>query len=251
MRIGVFIVPGGEHPRLTVDQIVAADRAGLDLVGVQDHPYQRRFLDTWTLLSYAAARRPSGSRCCPTCSTCRCASRRCWPRRPPSLDVLSGGRVELGLGAGAFWDGGRGDGRPAAHAGRVGRRARGGDRLIRACLRRRGRARRRRALPARGRQARPAARAPDRASGSAPTARGCCASPAGSATAGCHRRRPLHAEARRSPATSDRRGGARRGPRPGGRSSVPRTSASTTRPSSSTLNASRASQASCASTPRW
>ena len=25
---------------------VAADRAGLDLIGIQDHPYQRRFLDT-------------------------------------------------------------------------------------------------------------------------------------------------------------------------------------------------------------
>jgi alkanesulfonate monooxygenase SsuD/methylene tetrahydromethanopterin reductase-like flavin-dependent oxidoreductase (luciferase family) len=29
----------------------AADRGGLELVGIQDHPYQRRFLDTWTLIS--------------------------------------------------------------------------------------------------------------------------------------------------------------------------------------------------------
>ncbi len=65
LRVGVFIVPGGEDPAATVEQIVAAERAGLDLVGVQDHPYQRRFLDTWTLLSYAAAR-PSGSRSSPT-----------------------------------------------------------------------------------------------------------------------------------------------------------------------------------------
>jgi alkanesulfonate monooxygenase SsuD/methylene tetrahydromethanopterin reductase-like flavin-dependent oxidoreductase (luciferase family) len=28
----------------------AADAAGLDLVGIQDHPYQRRFLDTWSLI---------------------------------------------------------------------------------------------------------------------------------------------------------------------------------------------------------
>ena len=33
-----------------------ADRCGLDLVGVQDHPYQWRFFDTWTLLAYAAGR---------------------------------------------------------------------------------------------------------------------------------------------------------------------------------------------------
>ena len=29
---------------------------GLDLVAFQDHPYQPRFLDTWTLLSFVAAR---------------------------------------------------------------------------------------------------------------------------------------------------------------------------------------------------
>jgi hypothetical protein len=26
------------------------ERLGLDDIGVQDHPYQRRFVDTWTLL---------------------------------------------------------------------------------------------------------------------------------------------------------------------------------------------------------
>jgi hypothetical protein len=29
-----------------VRQIEAADKAGLDLVGMQDHPYQHRFFDT-------------------------------------------------------------------------------------------------------------------------------------------------------------------------------------------------------------
>lgn len=36
--------------------MLAAEAAGLDQVGIQDHPYQRRFLDTWTLLAYLAAR---------------------------------------------------------------------------------------------------------------------------------------------------------------------------------------------------
>jgi len=33
-----------------------ADELGLDYVGVQDHPYQRRFHDTWTLMTAIAMR---------------------------------------------------------------------------------------------------------------------------------------------------------------------------------------------------
>src|SRR5919107_5678869 len=82
---------------------VAADRAGLDLVGIQDHPYQRRFLDTWILISTLV----------PVTERIRFfPDVACLPLRPPallakaaaSLDVLSGGRVEMGLGAGYFWD---------------------------------------------------------------------------------------------------------------------------------------------------
>jgi alkanesulfonate monooxygenase SsuD/methylene tetrahydromethanopterin reductase-like flavin-dependent oxidoreductase (luciferase family) len=54
VRLGVFVVPDASHPATTVEGILAADRVGLDLVGVQDHPYQRRFFDTWTLLAHAA-----------------------------------------------------------------------------------------------------------------------------------------------------------------------------------------------------
>src|SRR5688500_20284218 len=32
-----------------------ADELGLDLVGIQDHPYQWRFLDTWTLMAVLLA----------------------------------------------------------------------------------------------------------------------------------------------------------------------------------------------------
>ena len=104
VRVGIFVVPDATDAALTVEQIVAADRSGLDVVGVQDHPYQARFLDTWTLLSYVAAR-TERVRLVPDVVNL--------PLRPPavlaksaaSLDVLSGGRVELGLGAGAFWEG--------------------------------------------------------------------------------------------------------------------------------------------------
>ncbi len=104
MRIGVFIVPGGEDPAATVEQIVTADRAGLDFAGVQDHPYQRSFLDTWTLLSFAAARTERIT-LLPDVLNLPLRQPAVLAKAATSLDVLSGGRVELGLGAGAFWDG--------------------------------------------------------------------------------------------------------------------------------------------------
>lgn len=104
VKLGIFAVPDASDADATLEQIVTADRCGLDLVGIQDHPYQRRFLDTWTLLSFAAARTERVQLVPDVVNL---------PLRPPaplakaaaSLDVLSGGRVELGIGAGAFWDG--------------------------------------------------------------------------------------------------------------------------------------------------
>jgi alkanesulfonate monooxygenase SsuD/methylene tetrahydromethanopterin reductase-like flavin-dependent oxidoreductase (luciferase family) len=104
LLFGSFVTPSAQGAQRVLDLAATADRAGLDLVTFQDHPYQPSFLDTWTLLSFAAARtervRFSGN----VLSL---------PLRPPavlaraaaSLDILSGGRFELGIGAGAFWDG--------------------------------------------------------------------------------------------------------------------------------------------------
>ena len=80
-----------------------AEAVGLDLVTFQDHPYQPAFLDTWTLMSYVAAR---------TQRITLAGNVLNLPLRQPavlarsmaSLDLLSGGRVELGIGAGGFWD---------------------------------------------------------------------------------------------------------------------------------------------------
>ncbi|MQA93228.1 MAG: LLM class flavin-dependent oxidoreductase [Streptosporangiales bacterium] len=101
LEFGYFLVPNADEPLL--DIAAEVERLGLDLIGVQDHPYQRRYVDTWTLLAMIAAR-TSRLRVFPDVT--------CLPLRPPavlakaaaSLDVLSGGRCELGLGGGAFWD---------------------------------------------------------------------------------------------------------------------------------------------------
>jgi alkanesulfonate monooxygenase SsuD/methylene tetrahydromethanopterin reductase-like flavin-dependent oxidoreductase (luciferase family) len=103
-RLGVFVVPDASEPEQTVARIVAADRAGLDLVGIQDHPYQRRFLDTWTLLAYVAAR-TERIMLLPDVINLPLRQPAVLAKAAASLDVLSGGRAELGLGAGAFWEG--------------------------------------------------------------------------------------------------------------------------------------------------
>ena len=103
LKLGVFAVPDATDPETTVATIVAADRAGLDLVGVQDHPYQRRFFDTWTLLSYTAGR-TERVRLVPDVINLPLRLPSVLAKSAASLDMLSGGRVELGVGAGAFWD---------------------------------------------------------------------------------------------------------------------------------------------------
>jgi alkanesulfonate monooxygenase SsuD/methylene tetrahydromethanopterin reductase-like flavin-dependent oxidoreductase (luciferase family) len=103
LEFGISVVPEAEALEGVRAAVRAADWSGLDLVGIQDHPYQRRFLDTLALIGTLLAE-TERVRVFPDVA--------CLPLRPPatlakqaaSLDVLSGGRFELGLGAGAFWD---------------------------------------------------------------------------------------------------------------------------------------------------
>ena len=104
VELGVFVVPDASDPEATVGTIVAADCAGLDLVGIQDHPYQRRFFDTWTLLSYAAGL-THRVRLVPDVINLPLRLPTVLAKSAASLDLLSNGRVELGIGAGAFWEG--------------------------------------------------------------------------------------------------------------------------------------------------
>jgi alkanesulfonate monooxygenase SsuD/methylene tetrahydromethanopterin reductase-like flavin-dependent oxidoreductase (luciferase family) len=103
LRFGISIVPATESLQQSRELVRAADEAGLDLVGIQDHPYQGHFLDTWSLIPILIAETERISFFTDVANL---------PLRLPavmakaaaSLDVLSGGRFELGLGAGAFPD---------------------------------------------------------------------------------------------------------------------------------------------------
>jgi alkanesulfonate monooxygenase SsuD/methylene tetrahydromethanopterin reductase-like flavin-dependent oxidoreductase (luciferase family) len=103
LAFGIFVAPQADAGPHVIELAQRADAAGLDWVSVQDHPYQPAFLDAWTLLTaIAAATENIGV--FPNVANL--------PLRPPamlaraaaSLDILSGGRVELGIGTGAFWD---------------------------------------------------------------------------------------------------------------------------------------------------
>jgi alkanesulfonate monooxygenase SsuD/methylene tetrahydromethanopterin reductase-like flavin-dependent oxidoreductase (luciferase family) len=104
LLFGTFITPTAQPADHAVELAIASEQAGLDLVTFQDHPYQPSFHDAWTLLSYVASRTErihvSGN-----VLNLPLRNPAVLARAAASLDLLSGGRFELGLGAGAFWDG--------------------------------------------------------------------------------------------------------------------------------------------------
>ncbi len=103
VQFGYFLTPDASDYPEVLRRTQLSDSLGMDLIGIQDHPYQRRFFDTWTLMAALVARTKK-VRFFPDVIDL--------PLRPPAmlaksaatLDIISGGRVELGLGAGAFWE---------------------------------------------------------------------------------------------------------------------------------------------------
>ncbi len=86
-----------------VEEVLAAERGGLHFVGIQDHPYQRRFLDTYALIADLLARTEK-LHFFPDVTSLPMRPAPMIAKAAASLDVMSGGRFELGLGAGGFWD---------------------------------------------------------------------------------------------------------------------------------------------------
>ena len=103
LKFGTFITPLNKVPEQIVALAKRSEELGYDLVTFQDHPYQPAFLDTWTLLSWVAGQTERIHLAANVLNV---------PLRAPavlarsaaSLDLLSAGRLDLALGAGAFWD---------------------------------------------------------------------------------------------------------------------------------------------------
>jgi alkanesulfonate monooxygenase SsuD/methylene tetrahydromethanopterin reductase-like flavin-dependent oxidoreductase (luciferase family) len=107
LEFAYFLTPDANDPQGVLQIARLVDGLGYDLIAVQDHPYQPAHLDTLSLIAAVLAQT----------ETVRVfADVGNLPLRPPAvlakaaatLDLLSGGRFELGIGAGGFLD--------AAHA---------------------------------------------------------------------------------------------------------------------------------------
>jgi alkanesulfonate monooxygenase SsuD/methylene tetrahydromethanopterin reductase-like flavin-dependent oxidoreductase (luciferase family) len=104
VRFGANVDPTANDPSWPLRLTHVIEQAGLEYIGIQDHPYNSRFLETWTLIA-TLLQATERVHIFPNVANL--------PLRPPvmlakaaaTLDVLSGGRVELGLGAGAFREG--------------------------------------------------------------------------------------------------------------------------------------------------
>jgi alkanesulfonate monooxygenase SsuD/methylene tetrahydromethanopterin reductase-like flavin-dependent oxidoreductase (luciferase family) len=116
LEFGYFLIPEAGDPQRVLETARLADRLGYDLLAVQDHPYQPAQLDTLALLGVILGQterirvfQDVGN----------------LPLRPPAvfakaaatLDVLSGGRFEAGLGGGGFLRAAAAMGAPALTAG--------------------------------------------------------------------------------------------------------------------------------------
>ena len=101
LEFGYFLIPDASDPRGVLETARVADQLGYDLLAVQDHPYQPAHLDALALLGVILGQTEQirvfqdvGN----------------LPLRPPAvfakaaatLDLLSDGRFEAGLGGGAF-----------------------------------------------------------------------------------------------------------------------------------------------------
>ena len=118
VRFGLNVDPNTGGLAIAERITAIADAAGLEYVGIQDHPYNAEFVDTLTMITWLAGQ-TSNVHFFPNVANL--------PLRPPALlakqaatiDVLSGGRFELGLGAGAAAEPIAGMGGPRRTAGQA------------------------------------------------------------------------------------------------------------------------------------
>lgn len=102
LEFGTLIEPV-HPPKTAVDHARLSERLGYDVVTVRNNPHQAESLDTWTLMSWMAGS-TNRIRISPSVWNTPIRTPAVTARASASLDLLSGGRFSLALGAGASWD---------------------------------------------------------------------------------------------------------------------------------------------------
>src|SRR5512145_2832738 len=91
---GIFLDPTAGDPRQPFQWAKLADENGLDLLTMQDHPYQWRYYETWTLLT-ALAMATERIHVSTNVTNLPLRLPSMLAKQAATLDLLTGGRVEL------------------------------------------------------------------------------------------------------------------------------------------------------------
>jgi alkanesulfonate monooxygenase SsuD/methylene tetrahydromethanopterin reductase-like flavin-dependent oxidoreductase (luciferase family) len=116
VHFGFFPEPRADRLPEMIRRVRWADTNALDLIGIQDHPYRRRLVDTFALLSHLAGETHT-VRLFPDVANLPLRGPAILAKQAASIDLMSGGRFELGLGALGLWDAIQAVGGPAGHRG--------------------------------------------------------------------------------------------------------------------------------------
>ena len=100
ITFGLSLIPSVDLLGETRELAQAADAAGLDYLGIQDHAYNPEFVDAWTLISVLAAETERIT-FVPDVADLQLRPPTMLAKAAASLSVLMGGRIVLGVGGGA------------------------------------------------------------------------------------------------------------------------------------------------------
>jgi alkanesulfonate monooxygenase SsuD/methylene tetrahydromethanopterin reductase-like flavin-dependent oxidoreductase (luciferase family) len=109
---GINVTPTANGVDNAFEIAKISDNLGIDLISVQDHPYNGSFLDTWTLIT-ALATSTKNIHFLTNVADVPLRHPPLLAKSAATLDILTKGRVELGIGAGAFWSAIKGYGGPS------------------------------------------------------------------------------------------------------------------------------------------
>ncbi|TVR69451.1 MAG: LLM class flavin-dependent oxidoreductase [Sphaerobacteraceae bacterium] len=100
IQFGYFLDPAIGDPEGTLQTARMVDEMGFDLIGIQDHPYIETHFDCYSLMAMVLAQ-TQNVRVFPDVTNMQMRDAALVANAAASMDQLSGGRFELGIGGGA------------------------------------------------------------------------------------------------------------------------------------------------------